>query len=199
MCLVKGLQRLLNILLKRCTLWASALLSHFIKTLNCWRRSRRESGQPALVHACPRHWPADYTWCPDLYPRWGFHLEFSMRRKGCVSSCHQGWLLEVGEALKMTHNLRKCFCSQVISCTFCHSSELNPFFFFFQMYIVIRCKAVYVVWGETPLGGEISWVYSVFYYTTQAGKEVKIQNRLDSIVIVCVLIIHCYFCNSFCD
>lgn len=48
-CLVKGLQRLLNILLKRCTLWAPALLSHFIKTLNCWRRSRRESGQPALL------------------------------------------------------------------------------------------------------------------------------------------------------
>lgn len=77
----------------------------------------------------------------------------STGRKSCVSSCHQGWLLEVDEALEMMHNLRKCFRSQVISCGFCHSWELNPFLFFFQMYIVTRCKVVDVMRGETLLSG----------------------------------------------
>lgn len=37
---------------------------------------------------------------------------------------------------------------------------------------------------DSSLWREVSLVYSVFYYTTQAGKEVKIQNRFDFIVIV---------------
>lgn len=52
------------------------------------------------------------------------------------------------------------------------------------MYIVTGCKVVYVVWRETGLWGGVLWLYSVFCYTAQAGKEVKIQNRVDFIVIV---------------
>lgn len=52
------------------------------------------------------------------------------------------------------------------------------------MYIVTGCKVVYVVWRETGLWGGVLWLYSVFCYTAQAGKKVKIQNRVDFIVIV---------------
>lgn len=50
-CLVKGMQRLLSILLKRCTLWASALLSHFIDSELLPGLSVKVASRPLLTPA----------------------------------------------------------------------------------------------------------------------------------------------------